>query len=153
MDRDLATFKAFILADLTGVVVHDRYALYDHSEVGDLVHQLCAQHLLRDLEDAAQTYPDADWPTQIQDALRGLIHHANLARDAGEPAIPAPIADRLISAFRHGVRVGLSEVRRIPGPKSSTKQPIGRVLLEVLGDREDDVLRFVGDLRVPLLTG
>jgi len=148
-DRDLATFKAFILADLTGVVVHDRYALYDHPEVGDLVHQLCCQHLLRDLEDAAQTYPDADWPTQIQDALRGLIHHANLARDAGEPAIPAPIADRLISLFRHGVRIGLSQVRRAPGPKASTKQPIGRVLLEVLGDREDDVLRFAGDLRVP----
>ncbi|MCA1675748.1 MAG: transposase [Actinobacteria bacterium] len=43
-DRDLATFKAFILAELTGVVVHDRYALYDHPEVGDLTHQLCCQH-------------------------------------------------------------------------------------------------------------
>ena len=59
-DRDLPTFKAFILADLTGVVVHDRYSLYDHPEVGNLTHQLCCQHILRDLEDAAQTYPDAD---------------------------------------------------------------------------------------------
>ena len=148
-DRDLATFKAFILADLTGVVVHDRYFLYDHHEVGDLTHQLCCSHILRDLEDAAQTYPDAHWPTQIQDALRELIHYANLARESGHQAIPAHVTDRLISLFRHGVRVGLSQVRRVPGPKSRTKQPIGRVLLEVLGDREDDVLRFVGDLRVP----
>ena len=148
-DRDLATFKAFILADLTGVVVHDRYFLYDHHEVGDLTHQLCCAHILRDLEDAAQTYPDAHWPTQIQDALRELIHYANLARESGHQAIPAHVTDRLISLFRHGVRVGLSQVRRVPGPKSRTKQPIGRVLLEVLGDREDDVLRFVGDLRVP----
>ena len=148
-DRDLATFKAFILADLTGVVVHDRYFLYDHHEVGDLTHQLCCQHILRDLEDAAQTYPDAHWPTQIQDALRELIHQANLARDAGDQAIPAHITDRLISLFGHGVRVELSQVRRIPGSKSSTKQPIGRMLLKVLRDREQDVLGFVGDLRVP----
>ena len=134
---------------LTGVVVHDRYFLYDHHEVGDLTHQLCCQHILRDLEDAAQTYPDAHWPTQIQDALRELIHQANLARDAGDQAIPAHVTDRLISLFRHGVRVGLSQVRRVPGPKSSTKQPIGRMLLEVLRDREEDVLRFVGDLQVP----
>ncbi len=45
-DRDLATFKAFILTDLTGVVVHDRYFLYDHHEVGDLTHQLCCAHIL-----------------------------------------------------------------------------------------------------------
>lgn len=148
-DRDLPTFKAFSLADLTGVVVHDRYSLYDHPGVGNLTHQLCCQHILRDLEDAAQTYPDAIWPTQVQDALRGLIHQANLARDAGETTTPAHLSDRLISLFRHGVRVGLSQVRRIPGPRSRTKQPIGRTLLEVLRDREEDVLRFVADLRVP----
>ncbi len=148
-DRDLATFQAFILADLTGVVVHDRYALYDHPQVGDLTHQLCCQHLLRDLEDAAETYPDAHWPVQIQDTLRELIHHTNLARDTGAEAIPTQVTDPLIHAFRHGVLVGLSEVRRTPGPKSTTKQPIGRTLLEMLRDRENDVLRFVGDLRVP----
>jgi len=148
-DRDLATFKAFILADLTGVVVHDRYFLYDHPQVGTLTHQLCCQHILRDLHDAAETYPDAHWPVQIHDALRELIHHANLARDGGLEAIPTRISDPLIHAFRQGVRVGLSEVRRTPGPKSTTKQPIGRILLEVLRDRDPDVLRFAGDLGVP----
>jgi hypothetical protein len=28
-DRDMATFKAFVLPDLTGVVVHDRYQNYE----------------------------------------------------------------------------------------------------------------------------
>jgi hypothetical protein len=148
-DRDLVTFKKFGLDELAGVVVHDRYSLYDHPEVGTLVHQLCCQHIQRDLEDAAQTYPNAHWPVQIQDAVRELIHHANTARAGGLAAIPTQLADPLISAFRHGVRVGLSEVPRTPGPKSSTKQPVGRLLLEVLRDREHDVLRFTGDLRVP----
>jgi predicted metal-dependent enzyme (double-stranded beta helix superfamily) len=86
---------------------------------------------------------------QIQDALRELIHHTNLARDTGAEAIPTQITNRLLHTFRHGVRVGLSTVKRTPGPQSTTKQPIGRTLLEMLRDREDDVLRFVGDLRVP----
>jgi transposase len=148
-DRDLDTFKEFGLDELAGVVVHDRYSLYDHPEVGTLVHQLCCQHIQRDLEDAAQTYLGAHWPLQIQNAVRELIHQANIARDDGLDAIPAPVADPLISAFRHGVRVGLSEVRRTPGPKTTTKQPVGRLLLEVLRDRENDVLRFTGDLLVP----
>ena len=44
-------------------------------------HQLCSQRLLRDLEDAAQAYPDVIWPGQIAGALRGLVHAANVARD------------------------------------------------------------------------
>jgi hypothetical protein len=43
--------------------------------------QLCGAHLLRDIEDAAQSYPGAIWPGQIADALRALIHAANLARE------------------------------------------------------------------------
>jgi transposase len=146
-DRSLATFKAFVLSELRGVVVHDRYQNYDSPEVGELVHQLCAAHLLRDLDDAAECYPTAHWPTQIADALRGLIHAANTARDSGLDAVPARAARPLIRRYRDGVAVGLSEIRPAPGAKA--KQPPGRLLLECLRDREPDVLRFVKDLAVP----
>ncbi|GAA4508183.1 hypothetical protein GCM10023096_09130 [Nonomuraea ferruginea] len=53
-----------------------------------------------------------------------------------------------INSFRHGVRVGLSEVRRIPGPAKTVTQLLGNVLLEVLRDREHDVLCFAHDLNV-----
>ena len=148
-DRDLATFTKVRLAAMAGVIVHDRYALYDHPDLGELTHQLCCAHLLRDLEDAAETYPDALWPAQIQDGLRELIHHANTARDAGATAIPTDRIQKPLHAFRHGVLVGLAQVRRNPGPASSTKQPLGRLLLEVLRDRETDVLRFTTDLAIP----
>jgi transposase len=146
-DRDLATFKAFVLADLTdSVVVHDRYALYDSAEIGELTHQLCCQHLLRDLAGAGEVYPGAHWPGQIADALRGLIHQANLARETGRDAIEQTIKDELIKRFRDGVRVGLSNTTshgNRPGERKT------RLLLEVLRDREPDVLRFAHDLRVP----
>jgi transposase len=147
-DRDLDTFKAFVLADLTDeqVIVHDRYQNYDSAVFGELTHQLCCQHLARDLDGAGEVYPDALWPGQIADALRTLIHHANLARADGAEAIDAGIREDLIARFRHGVIVGLSATTshgRRPGERKA------RLLLEVLRDREADVLRFAHDLRVP----
>ena len=143
-DRSLETFAAFVLPDLEGVVVvHDRYQNYD--AFPGLIHQLCAQHLLRDLADAAETYPDAHWPVQITQALQGLIRAANSARAQGLAAVPEQIAAPLIHAFRHGVILGLGQVPR----RSERKQSPGRALLECLRDREEDVLRFASDLRIP----
>jgi transposase len=144
-DRSLATFEAFVFPDLTGVVVHDRYQNYD--KFPGVAHQLCAAHLLRDLADAAQSYPGAIWPGQVAGALQALIHAANLARAQGLAAVPDQAAAPHLKLFRHGVRVGLSAVRRRPGAK--VEQPPARLLLECLRDREDDVLRFLSDLRIP----
>jgi transposase len=68
------------------VIVHDRYACYAHFT--GVSHQLYTAHLLRDVEHAVQSYPDAIWPGQIAEALRGLIHAAGLARDHGLIAVP-----------------------------------------------------------------
>jgi transposase len=144
-DRSMASFDGFVFPDLSGVIVHDRYQNYD--KIPGVLHQLCCQHLLRDIEDAAQSYPDAVWPGQIADALRALIHAANTARAQGLDAVPADATADDRRLFRHGVRVGLAQVRRVPG--TNTKQPPARLLLECLRDREDDVLRFLSDLRIP----
>ena len=148
-DRDLDTFKAFVLTERAkngAIVVHDRYQNYDCAEFAGLVHQLCCQHLLRDLDDAAQVYPDKIWPGQISRALRELIHHANLARDADQDAIDPQVLDTLISRFRHGVRAGLSDTI---GHASRPGERKARLLLEALRDRQGDVLRFAHDLAVP----
>jgi transposase len=86
------------------------------------------------------------WPTQIADALRELIHQANLAREQGLPAIAADIRDALLTRLRNGMLVGLSDTTSHgtrPGERKA------RLLLEVLRDRPDDVLRFAHDLKVP----
>jgi transposase len=143
-DRSMKTFTAFVLPDLSGtVVVHDRYQNYD--AIPGLIHQLRTQHLLRDLADAAQQYPDAYWPVQAAEALQGLIHAANTARAQGLPALPGEVAAPLIHAFKHGVLVGLSQIPRVPG----RKQEPCRDLLECLRDRQADVMRFTTDLRIP----
>jgi transposase len=154
-DRSLATFKLFLLPELVGVIVHDRYVNYDSAEftklrkdagLPALVHQLCTSHILRDLQAMYEAYPDQPWPTQIANALRGLIHAANTARNAGAEAIDAKVKAKLLRLFRDGVLVGLKD---IPRDYDNAKQPEYRLLLEVLRDREADVLRFVDDLRIP----
>ncbi|MEX5635557.1 IS66 family transposase [Parafrankia sp. FMc2] len=143
--RDKASFRVFLLGRMLGVVVHDRYALYDCDEFTGFLHQLCVSHLLRDLQDVAETYPEQVWPVQLQESLRGLVHQANLARAAGLAEVPAALRDPLIAEYRGAVRVGLSQV---PAAEKGTKQPVGRCLLVCLRDRQDDVLRFVFDLDV-----
>lgn len=145
-DRSMETFDYFVFPDLSGaVIVHDRYRNYD--KIPGVAHQLCTQHLLRDLEDAAQAYPDAVWPGQAAEALRALIHASNVARDKGLASVPADDIAADLKLFRHAVLVGLSQVSRVPG--ANAKQKPGRTLLECLRAREDDVLRFLSDLRIP----
>jgi transposase len=146
-DRDLDTFTAFVVKDLTAsVVVHDRYQNYDSAELGTLVHQLCCAHLLRDLDGAAEVYPDAVWPKQISDALRALIHETNTAREQNRPGIDPTVKAELLYRLHHGVLVGLSDTSTIGNRPGERK---ARLLLEVFRDRRADVLRFVDDLLVP----
>ena len=126
--------------------MHDRYRLYDSAELGELTHQLCCQHLCRDLDGAGEVYPDAHWPAQIAEALRALMHQANLAREAGRDTIDDAVKNKLIKLFTDGVLVGLSDTTSHgdrPGERKA------RLVLEVLRDREADVLRFAHDLNVP----
>jgi len=145
-ERNLASFRAFVWSDLHGtVIVHDRYQNYDAFD--GISHQLCCAHLLRDLEDAAQSYPDATWPARAADALRALIHAAGTARGHGLACVPAASTAGHLAAFRGAVTDGLAAIPRLPGSKR--RQPPARHLLECLHDREDDVLRFLADTAIP----
>ena len=148
-DRSVASFAQFVLPDAAGVVVHDRYLGYDHPRAGIRTHQLCCAHLLRDLEDAAQTYPGATWPAQITAALTGLIHAANQARGQGLAAVPTRSAAPLTGAYRQAITAGLADLAARPGATRLHHRQHRQKLLEDLRDREADVLRFTTDLRIP----
>src|SRR5713101_1154292 len=63
-------------------------------------------HLLRDLEDAAQSYPGAIWPGQVAEALRALIHAANTAREQGLDAVPGADTAAALARTRSSRRPG-----------------------------------------------
>lgn len=149
--RNLKSFHTFgILDDFSGIAVHDRYSLYDHPDFTAITaisgHQLCAAHLLRDLQDAAESYSDQSWPAEATQALRDLIRRWHTARDAGQARIPAPACRKSVAAFRHAVAEGLTLIPRQDGVRA--KQLPARCLLECLSARESDVLRFITDSRI-----
>jgi hypothetical protein len=148
--RTLESFRDFgILPGFAGIVVSDRYANYFHDGWKHIAgNQACGAHLIRDFEDAAESYPKAIWPVQAQRALRGLIRAWHAARDAGQAEIPAGIRDPLLKEFRHAVLAGLSDAPRIPGPKNTTAQHPGRDLLEFCSGRQADVTRFCYDTAI-----
>ena len=146
--RSIDAFVAWgVAARPDAVVVHDNYAVYDSSRaIPDTVaHQLCVAHILRHLTDAAEQHPDATWPTAVTTALQALIHAHHLARDAGQPAIPAAVAAEPLAAYTTAVKTGLTDLPRRPhGP-----QPPARALLELLDECAGDILRFCTDTRIP----
>jgi hypothetical protein len=148
--RGLDTMEdAGILPGFAGIAVSDRYQNYWSTRWEHIAgHQACAQHILRDFEDCAETYPGAVWPGQAQRALRGMIHAWHAALDQGLPAIPADTLKPLEHEFRHAVLAGLASVPRVPGPKNQVKQKPGRELLEFCKNRQGDVLRFTKDTSV-----
>jgi Transposase IS66 family len=114
--RDLDSFaEDGILPEFAGVAMHDRYINYFHRRWENLAgHQACAAHLLRDFADAAETYPQAHWPAQAQRVLRGLIKAWHHTRDNGLAEIEGRVAQKLSLEFCRAVRVGLSQVPRVP---------------------------------------
>jgi transposase len=132
-----------ILEQFTGIAVHDCWASYNAYRGCD--HALCGAHITRELLAADEADPGQPWPGQAIDALCALNTAAHDAREQGKTRIPPEIADPLLRAWRHAIRVGLSQHPARPGRKQSKT----RNLLERLRDREDDVLRFAHDLSVP----
>jgi hypothetical protein len=149
-ERTLKSFKKFgILTRFAGTTVTDRYVNYWHTGWKHISgHQACLSHLVRDFTDAAESYPGQHWPGQARRALSGLIAAWHDAVAGGLPAIPADVADPLVTEFRRAVTVGLSSVSRVPGPKNKVRQRPGRDLLEFCKNREGDVLRFTADTRI-----
>ncbi|MGW1163762.1 IS66 family transposase, partial [Streptomyces sp. NPDC002519] len=120
---------------------------YDSTQLGDLAHQLCLAHVLRDLTGAAELYPDDTWPTQLADELRELIHRAHQARTRGETFLPERIKSLAVRGLRAAVRIGLAATARIDDARPGARKT--RLLLEAFHQREDDFLRFTVDLRIP----
>ena len=137
-----------ILTDFTGIAVTDRDGNYFHATWKNISgHQACVQHLLRDLQDCAETYPGTIWPAQAQDALRKLIHARNQASDQAWTRSPPPSAN---PSSCSSAAPSPSHSPAFPAsPAPGTAQTASRQgHAQFCRDREADVLRFTTDTGV-----
>ena len=132
------------LAD--SVIVHDRYQNYDSAALGHAGPPVVLRAPAARLRRRRAGLPRRGVAGPDRRRAARADHQANLAREQGLPAIPDDVRDELLRRLRNGMLVGLSDTLSTgtrPGERKA------RLLLEVLRDRHDDVLRFAHDLKVP----
>lgn len=127
-----------------GVLVRDGYAGYQHLEAA--VHAWCGAHLLRDLRSVHDGDLDGQlWAEAMATTLLDARDAAEQARVAGArvlaPDVLAAIRNRYLGALARGRDDNLGK----RGPLADE----ARSLIRRFENREDMILRFATDLRVP----
>jgi transposase len=146
----VAARRGSLLADLTGVVVHDHWKPY--YTLKGVLHALCNAHHLRELKALVEIEKE-DWARRMQCLLRRACHAVNLAREQGVPLKPGLIAlierryARIVAeglAF-HEAQPALTKTK----PRGRPPRRVGHNLAIRLSTYKQDVLRFLTDPRVP----
>jgi transposase len=145
-----ATKRGSLLANVTGIVVHDHWKPY-YTMTG-VLHALCNAHHLRELKALVEIEKE-DWAGKMQRLLRRACHATNLAREQGVPLKPGLIA--LFEGCYDGILgEGLAFHESQPaltktGRRGRQPRRLGHNLLLRLSSRKQDVLRFLTDPSVP----
>jgi transposase len=139
-----------MLADVTGIVVHDHW--HPYYTLKNVLHALCNAHHLRELKALAEIEKE-DWARRMQRLLRRACHAVNLARVQEMSLRPELIAliercyDAIVAdglAF-HAGQPALAKAR----PRGRPPRRVGHNLLLRLSTRKPNVLRFLTDPGVP----
>lgn len=146
----VAAKRGSLLADLTGVVVHDHWKPY--YTLKGVLHALCNAHPLRELK-ALVEIEQEDWARRMQRLLRRACHAVNLAREQDVPLKPGLIAlierryDTIVAdgLTFHDAQPPLTKARPLGRPP----RRVGHNLLLRLSTCKQDVLRFLTNPRVP----
>jgi transposase len=149
---------AGVLPGFGGVAVHDCWSPYWRYE--QATHALCAAHLLRELEAAAELpgqgwaaeLPGQGWAAELAEWFAIACAQAAGSRDAGADRLAATILAGLRGRYDHILATGRAAnplTPRPPGRRRRPKRLPAVCLLERLEVHRGEVLRFLEDLRVP----
>jgi transposase len=139
-----------LLEGIIGIVVHDHWRPY--YTLKGVLHALCNAHHLRELK-ALIEIDNEPWARRMQRLLRRACHATHLARERDRPLKPS-----LVNRFRRRYEAILAEglafheaqpPLAISGRRGRPRRRTGHNLLLRLSARQDDVLRFLSDPRVP----
>jgi len=139
-----------LLPRFAGVLVHDHWKPYASLTCR---HAYCNAHHLRELTAIAETIPSQrPWA----EGMIALLCEANTltiaARAAGFAALPGPIVLDIQTRFEAILEVAKARNparEPKPGSRRRVRQSPAHNLVKRLGEKREDVLRFVTDLRVP----
>lgn len=135
---------AGVLPGFTGTAVHDAWAPYDTYE--DAQHSLCCAHILRELVAVTETSPTGgQWAHRAAQVLRELKTACDLARELGHNTLEAELLADAARRYTAAVTVGFNVSSGARNEIDKKHNALARRML----NRQDDILRFAYDLRVP----
>jgi transposase len=144
-----ATDAMGILADYTGVSVHDGWKPYQRYTT--CRHALCTIHHLRELTFLEEQYQQP-WATKMKGLLREMKTATEQARAEGLRQLPAVLRQTFVSRYRAVLAAGQAAnppPERRPRQRGRVKQTPAQNLLERLWLGQEQVLAFLDDLTIP----
>ena len=138
--------EAGVLGACTGVMMHDRLAMY--FKYDQSTHAVCGAHLIRDLA-AVGVEPDQGWASDMADLLSEMNTAAHDARAAGRTSLSDNQLATFMTRYDAIVEEGLAANC---APSGRTRYKIERDafnLASALKKLRSEATRFAGDLHVP----
>jgi hypothetical protein len=145
----VAMDAAGVLPRFQGVAVHDGWSPY--WRYPKAAHALCAAHLLRELEAAAELEGQG-WAAELGEWFTIACAQATSARDRGADRLQATVLAGLQDRYDRilaGGRAANPPLPHPPGRRRRRRRSAAACLLERLEVHRGEVLRFLEDLRVP----
>ena len=138
--------EAGVLGRFTGVMMHDRLAMY--FKYRDAAHAVCGAHLLRDLAAAAERI-DQTWANEMATLLTETNAACHTARDAGKSALDDDVLAAFLSSYDALVAVGLGANPKPVGRKRNYLEKKSYNIAVALAKHRAEATRFASDLSVP----
>jgi transposase len=138
---------AGVLPAFRGVAVHDGWAPYRNFE--DALHALCGAHHLRELTGAEEQ--GQAWALGMSCLLLDTKDAVEQAKADGRKRLSTKTLAQLHSSYRELIALGYEENPDLDGQGHGRrpKRTKAQNLLLRLDEREQEVLRFASDFRVP----
>ena len=138
--------EAGVLGEFTGVMVHDRLAMYFNYDKAD--HAICHAHVQRDLLAVGVGW-DQGWANDMAALLREMNNAAHGARDKGKDRLPRKVVAAFLTRYDTLAAKGLTDNPKPVGRKRDTLEADGYNIAAALTKLRPEATRFVSDLSVP----
>ena len=145
---EAAIDEAGVLKGYTGVLVHDRLAMY--FKLKRAKHGLCGAHLARDLADVAVVATQTAWATGLAALLVEVNRACDYARRRGWKQLGAKDKRAFTKRYDDLVAMGLAANKE---PARRKRDPVERRsfnLATAFANHKRSILRFMNDIQVPL---
>lgn len=137
---------AGVLPDFSGVMVHDRLAMYFAYDKA--THAICLAHVLRDLTAVGIGF-DQGWANDMARLLCEMNNAAHAARDANKSHLPRKVTASFLTRYDTLAAAGLAANPEPVGRKRDSLEAAGYNIAAALVKLKPEATRFATDLTVP----